>query len=157
MEAEQMGPERRRREGVGRRVFLPRERRRKRLVYSLISMKAATTQKRKSTSSASGAPQVSISKLLAAQRRPKQHKQLARRATCPGSRRVAEDSERTWRRDSRTRQVSVLSTRATGRCLPSAATSVSGDKLARGSAAEYTNKAIANEKIDTPQEVACKV
>lgn len=60
---------------------------------SLIIMKEASRQTGKSTSINSGASQVSISKVLAAQTLPWQHKQRAWRASGPGSRRIPENSE----------------------------------------------------------------
>lgn len=79
-----------------------------RLEYYLIIMKAETGQKGEATSSESGAPHVSISKVLAAQRLPRQRKQRARRATCPGSRQIPANSEGRWSRNSCTHQAPVL-------------------------------------------------
>lgn len=62
----------------------------------------------KSTSIKSGASQVSISKVLAAQKLLWQHKQRARRASCPGSRRIPESSEGTGSQNSCTHQAAAL-------------------------------------------------
>lgn len=74
---------------------------------SLIIMKEASRQTGKSTSINSGASQVSISKVLAAQTLPWQHKQRAWRASGPGSRRIPR-TQRNGERDSCTHQAPAL-------------------------------------------------